>query len=193
MSSLSRCAGPTTGRFTGPETSKSGGNKPGLIPSKWPASFGSTPTQMSDGSSPTRRGRQQSLPIELQNLSPRPRAPSRRYSDNPHAYRACAVWRAVSHARRHRICRYPGQGPPGNLADTQQTVSDLVAAVPLRSERGGGKPSGDPLRARALRGARPVRWPRARGAHPDRRAGPSISISPMSTGVRSKSDRMVGG
>jgi hypothetical protein len=40
--------------------------------------------------------------------------------------------RAASHGRRHRICRYPGQGPSENLAYPQQAVSNVLAAMPLR-------------------------------------------------------------
>jgi hypothetical protein len=46
-------------------------------------------------------------------------------------------------------------------------VSELVAAVPLRSDGRGGEPSGRPLGPRSPRSARPIRWPRARGPHPE--------------------------
>ena len=45
--------------------------------------------------------------------------------------------RAVSHRRRHRLCRPHDRWASGNLADSQHPLPGMVAAPPLRRDRGG--------------------------------------------------------
>ncbi len=102
--------------------------------------------------------------------------------------------RAVSHPRRHGLCRRPHRRPPGNLGSPQQAAAGLAAAPPLRGDWGG------PARCRRFvqrsicsRPAPNSMLPsgRSMSASPSMPAA-SISTSPMRAGVRSRSGRTAG-
>ncbi len=187
MSSRSRSAVRITARCIVLAMNKFGGYWPGLILSKWPASFGNKPAQRRDGLSRIRPRPQQPLPIERQNLQHRPRAPNLQYSDARCSLSlgnvaSCFTPRAGPHMP---ISRSTSTGRPGPFA-----ASGFAAGC-------GAPITRPPVKRRAQgRSAQPsICWRRERNSMVESESSTSampstpaasISISPTSRGARSK-------